>query len=190
MLVRRALKGDAHARDEVSQRLGCVRRMLASRNKQLGRVLGQVELEDVAQDVVVSIWSKLDTYSGRGDFEAWVYRFCFLEVMAVLRARDRLPKLALDLSGDEYPEEPAAKREIGPLEFEYLYRALEQLSRCDADIIRAKHLEAMTFEEISDCVELNVNTVKTRYYRGLRRLEMLIRRAGPRGESAHGITIE
>jgi NAD(P)-dependent dehydrogenase (short-subunit alcohol dehydrogenase family) len=40
----------------------------------------------------------------------------------------------------------------------------------EADVIRMKHFEDLTFEEIGTRLGNSINTVKTRYYRGISRL--------------------
>ena len=48
--------------------------------------------------------------------------------------------------------------------------ALERLDPVDADVVRLKHFEELTVEEIGGRLGLPTNTAKTKYYRGLGRL--------------------
>ena len=53
-----------------------------------------------------------------------------------------------------------------------LKRALEQLQETDRVIIQLKYFEDRKLEEIAEILELNVSTVKSRLYRGLRKLKV------------------
>ncbi len=173
LLVQAAIRRDPEAVDALLKRIQCVRRILAFKNAQHGRPLGAAELDDLVQETLFAVWKKLDRYSGRGALEAWLYRFCFLEYMSRLRKLRRQPRLIDDLRTEDHPE-PAASPEPMQGEYEDVYLGLERLGPPEADIIRLKHLEELTFEEIATRLGDSPNTVKTRYYRGLARLRDLL----------------
>ena len=57
---------------------------------------------------------------------------------------------------------------------EEVHEGLRKIGREEAEVIRLKHFEGQTFEEISRHLGLSPNTVKTRYYRGLEELRPLL----------------
>lgn len=168
-LVRRVRTGDGAALDAFLERMDCVRRFLTRKNAAFGSPLSGVELEDVTQSTLLAVWRKIDQYAGTGSLEAWVCRFAFLELMSRLHRQGRLPRRLEDL-GDEALPAAASEPRLDPLQGERLYRALERLDAIQAEVIRLKHLEGLTFEEIGRRVDIPANTAKTRYYRGIERL--------------------
>ena len=46
-------------------------------------------------------------------------------------------------------------------------------------MIRLKHFQELTFEEISSRLSIPANTAKTKYYRGLEKLRETLRAHGP-----------
>ena len=60
--------------------------------------------------------------------------------------------------------------------------ALERLGGVEAETIRIKHFEGLTFEAVGVRLGIPTNTAKTRYYRGMLRLEKLLRSAMGRSE--------
>ena len=62
-----------------------------------------------------------------------------------------------------------------------IHVALERLGGIEADILRLKHFEGLTFAEIARRMGSPENTVKARYYRGLARLERMLRDPGTEG---------
>jgi len=51
---------------------------------------------------------------------------------------------------------------------------LNRVGGIEARVIRLKHLESLTFEELSARLDLPANTAKTYYYRGLARLRAML----------------
>lgn len=170
-LVRRALQRDRKSLQELAARLRCVPRLLTVRNARLGGAFRPEELADVSQDVLLIVWQKLKEYRGFSALDGWVYRISRYEYMNALRRlrgrTDSLDELALDPS-----------QESNPWEFEDVHRGLERIGEKEAEVIRLKHFEELTFEEIGARLGVSPNTVKARYYRGLRALEPLLEERG------------
>ena len=53
-----------------------------------------------------------------------------------------------------------------------LWCALEKMSKEDRLVIQLKYFEDMKLDEIADVLNENVNTVKSRLYRGLKKLKI------------------
>ena len=129
------------------------------------------DLADAVQDTLTSIWRKLGEFEGRAALETWVYRFCFLELMNGVRRRRRRPE---PMHEDESVAERDDRRVPGPGETEadreLIHRVLDRLGPPAADVIRMKHFEELTFDEIGEQLDVSPNTAKTQYYRGMLRL--------------------
>jgi len=172
-LARRARAGDRRAIDAFVARMACVRKVLAYKNAQFGSPLETNELEDVIQNTLTAVWRKLESYEGRGSLEAWTYRFSYLELMAHLRRDRRFPGLLEDVKAGATVD-PRPTSSATNARFEHLYNGLERLDPLTARIIRWKHIDLYTFEEIAARLDLSPNTAKTRYYRGMRKLRSLL----------------
>lgn len=180
-LVREALAGKRESVRAFLARMQCVPRMLAAQNEKLGRPLSDDELEDVVQETLVAIWRKLPRFDERAALETWVYPFCFFEFMRRLRTKRTLPRLFADVA--EGTHEPVAPEEFSLLECEHVLAGLESLEPELAAVLRLKHLEELTFEEIGRRLAISPNTAKTRHYRGLEKLRaMLGKRTAGRAE--------
>lgn len=166
VLAREALSGDSQALECFWERMQCVPRILAVANGRMGRPLSPHDLADLSQDTVIVIWQKLGTFAGRATLETWVHRFCYLELMNRVRGKKRQSRLSA-ASLDVATETVAAKREASPLEYEHLELSLQELGPPEADILRLKHYEELTFVEIGALLDMSPNTAKTQYYRGI-----------------------
>jgi len=172
-LVRGTLAGEPESVERFVRRMNCVPMILASQNSKLGRALSPVEIQDLAQDALLTIWKKLDTFGGLSGLETWVYRICCLELLNAIRSQRRRRRVA---TLDEEPAAaPAIDQRPNLLEYEHVHRGLERIEPPEADVIRLKHFQGLSFEEIAVRLSIPANTSKTRYYRGLKKLEEILR---------------
>lgn len=93
----------------------------------------------------------------------WLYRIVTNEIFSFLKQRKHEPLDAV--------EEPCAEDDYEDTD---LRQALERLSDEDRIIVELKYFEEMKLEEIADILNENVNTVKSRLYRSLRKLKVMI----------------
>lgn len=172
-LARATLQGRADAIERFVLRMRCVPLSLTAQNARLGRPLNVQDIEDLAQEVVVMIWRKLDTFSGLSTLETWVYRFASLELMNAIRKKRTRQRVG-DLD-DDPPSTAGPDARLSSLDYEHVYRALDRLDASEADVIRLKHFQELTFEEIGANLSMPTNTAKTKYYRGLVKLHEILR---------------
>lgn len=172
-LAAAARAGDIRAEDELIQRLRCVPQILHAKNAQIGSPLARDELLDLTQDTLEVVWRKLPSFEGRSSLETWVYAYCQNQLMNAIRSKDR--RLAPVTDADvEAAIDPHGDARLRQHEFDHVHLGLEDLERTQAHVIRLKHFEQLTFEEIAARLELSSNTVKTHYYRGLEKLRALL----------------
>ncbi len=164
-LARAALEGGSDARRELARRLRCVPRMLAVLNRRRGGRLSTHDLEDLSQEVTIVILRKLGTFAGQATLEGWVHRICFLELQNHLRSAARGTE-AIHPDRD-WTEEDVPDRAPDPAEYELVERSLAELGTPEADAVRLKHYEQLTFDEIAAVLDISPNTAKSRYYRGI-----------------------
>lgn len=175
-LIRDALNRSAPHVDELLHRLRLVPRILRAQNARLGSPLNEHALDDLAQDVFVVIWRKLDRYDGRRPFEAWAYRICLYELMNGVRRQGRRTM------AEVHPDVPDRQGEVSHGAYEEVHRGLETLPEPELAVVQLKHFEELTFEEVGQRLGISSNTAKTRYYRGMSRLEAFLRERRKRSE--------
>jgi len=171
-MVRRALTGGPEALRELANRLRCIPPILASRNARLGRPLTPEDLADLAQETLLLIWKKLGSFEGRAALETWVYRICCLELMNFFRKKDRRPEI-VSQNFDELEADLVAAPQSG-VDHELIYKSLDRIKPDEAEIVRLKHFDDLTFEVIGERLGISPNTAKTRYYRGLEKLRRFL----------------
>jgi len=141
--------------------------------------------EDLAQEVFVKMFSRLDQYESRPDvpFGHWVSRMAVRTCLDALRAEKRRPELRWgDLSEEEtawldylVAEAPAAPEAPASDAREVVEKLLAQLAPPDRLVITMLDLEQRPVKEIAGITGWSVTLVKVRAFRARRKLKRLAR---------------
>ena len=128
------------------------------------------DLLDLAQDAGVALLHKLECFDGRGELDGWIYGICRFEFLNAVRRVRRRPRPV-----DDFVLEAAAEPSETSLEAERyasdIERGLATLADDERAVVRLKHFDGLTFDAIAARYGISPNTAKTRYYRGLRKLQ-------------------
>jgi RNA polymerase sigma-70 factor, ECF subfamily len=174
--ARRAQANDPAAIEELERRLACLPAMVRHQNRSLGAGLDEHDVEEVVRETALALWRKLPQFEGRSTLETWAFRFAMLEVLKSLQARARRPH---ELEIPEHlvdPRRESEEEDVPSFEPAELAAGLGELTTGAAEVIRLRHWDELSFEEIAARVRLPLNTIKARYYRGLARLREILER--------------
>ena len=120
---------------------------------------------DVVQESIVKALSKADGLRRAESLKPWFYRILVNESMNYYRYTKRLTPLEEAAEAAAPAGDPAARLD--------LLAAIDRLDQKDQLIIRLRFFEDLKLEEIAQATGLNLNTVKSRLYKGLRKLREL-----------------
>jgi RNA polymerase sigma-70 factor, ECF subfamily len=137
----------------------------------------RTEAEDVVQDVFLTLWRKPDCFDpDRGTSRAWLLTVVRNRSLDHLRRRavfrredvsdfaDRLPDLQTPDVLDQVDD--AARNDL-------LWRIVDTLPPCQADLIRRAFVSGQTHQQIADETGLPLGTVKSRIRLGLDKLRCM-----------------
>jgi RNA polymerase sigma-70 factor (ECF subfamily) len=164
-LVRTALAGEEAARNRLVEALAVLPDVIKRKQVRLGLLLSEHEIEDVVQVVLLALWRKLPRFDGRVPIVQWGSGFAVLELLkAAARSAQRRAR------SNPLPDALAAPQPRPSETAERVAEFCRDLTATDQEILRLRHFEERTFEEIAECLHMVVGSVKTRYYRALERL--------------------
>jgi len=141
----------------------------------------RVAEEDLAQEIFLKMFTRLDQYKGAVAFSHWVSRIAVTTCIDQLRAQKRQPEFRwADLSekeaevldsvltsdGEVAANDALASREL-------LYKLLDQLKAEDRLVLRLLDLEQRSVAEISELTGWNPSLVKVRAFRARGKLKKL-----------------
>ena len=119
---------------------------------------------DVVQEAIVKALSKVDTVREPAYLKTWFYRILINEAMNHFRRNRNLISLE-EVMADRAaePRDPGERLD--------LYDAIDRLSFPEQTVIKLRYFEDMKLEEIAQATGANLNTVKSRLYKAIRKLK-------------------
>jgi RNA polymerase sigma factor (sigma-70 family) len=178
-LIDRCLAGDDTAFDQIVLRYQDMVFNLSCRL--LG---GYDEAVDLSQEVFLQVYRKLSTFRRDASLRTWIYRIAInraknqqrwwkrrigeMTALSIEEAETRPGAgVASRLVCDEAaPDEALARKEEGQI----LHRAIEKLPFDQRTILLLKEIEGLSYEEISNTLDLPLGTVKSRLARARKSL--------------------
>ena len=131
----------------------------------------QEDALDVVQSAVCKALEAYESIKNEDAVRTWFYRILLNECLAVIKKRKRIL-----LTGDGL-EQDEAYYEKGYEQEDELEQELDRLETDIQEIIKLRFFEELSLKGIPQITGLNLNTVKTKLYRGLKQLKENIREA-------------
>lgn len=186
-LLARCRQGDAAAWDELFDRHYAAAGRFVF---QLGHDLTREDVEEICQEVFLSVIHNLDSFHGQSQFQTWLFRIAANktrdyrerrqaakrgggQTLLSLQAEDPETGLALD------PPSAAPGPDLALINGEQIAlvrQSLQRLGEPCREIIELRYFGDLSYEEISRALELNVKTVSSRLSKCLDRLEEIMRK--------------
>ena len=132
---------------------------------------------DVAQEVFLKLYHSIGSFKGESSFSSWLYRIAKNTALDFLRkeknTRNNVSLYTENGDGEETeieipdnsvsssPEQSAVRNEAKDI----IYSALDEISDEHKEIIVLRDIEGYTYEEISEMLEIEYGTVKSRLFR-------------------------
>jgi len=145
------------------------------------RSLGTEGAQEVAQDVLLTIWQKAQTYdSKRGAFRPWILQIAHHRIVNALRAERRRGAATSSADAEDLPDpSPEADDEVWRAHrTKALRTALDTLPPDQRHALSLAFLEELTNEQVASFLALPVGTAKSRIRLALRRLRPLLAAMG------------
>ena len=155
IIILRCQMGDKQAFSELIERYGKVLRYFIS------RLLDCPEMtEDIYQETWLVVINRIHSLQQADAFAMWLYRIARNKVYYQLRRKKLFTELNEKItSGNNHDNcEFAADEAV------QIHKALEKLHPMHKEVLMLRFLEQMSYEQISQVINCNMGTVKSRIY--------------------------
>lgn len=179
-IVQQALTGDADAFGEIVRRWE--RRIFALAFGMLGR---EEDARDATQETFLAAFRNLRGFRGDAKVSSWLHRIAINQCIT----RQRRAKVRNETGLDQEAEKDAAVFSLpshvspanvaeGRERSQAVRRAVGALPTELRQVVVMKEFEDLTFQEISEVLNLPLSTVKSRLYTALRQLQLRLEKFG------------
>lgn len=146
-------------------------------------VLGDLDLvEDVTQEVWLTVWQGASTLEDPGRLRPWLARLARNAAIDALRRlssrrkyTDRFRRLVSRQRGESSHATPD-RRLLAREEHEQVLEAIRRLPEIYRKVFVLRHLEEWSYRQIGEALEIPVDTVETRLVRARRMLRDVLTR--------------
>jgi RNA polymerase sigma-70 factor (ECF subfamily) len=158
-LMRQSLAGDQRAYAILLQKTSRLLRPFLAKRLNFGN-----EVDDLMQEILVSIHKARHTYDGNRPFKPWVYAIATFRLQDFLRAHysDHL-RHAVDF--DELEETLPENVTGSGLSYESISAEVQKLPEKQATILQLMHQEGYTAKEVAEKMGMNESAVKVAAHR-------------------------
>ena len=123
--------------------------------------------EDVSQDAILKAWRALPTFRGESSLRSWVLRITHNTAISTLRKR-REELRDPDLLPERETMSTTEHQVVDRMSVDAFEEALNQLDELSRSIVVLLEIEGLSYDEISEMLEVPLPTVKTRLLRSRR----------------------
>lgn len=130
---------------------------------------------DITQSVFLKVYEKLSTFDSKYKFFSWLYRIAVNEALNLVQKVERREKLSEEMaSEEEMPDLSVGSQDTthgvqeALLELDVPYRA----------VIVLRHFQDLSYEEISQILDIPEKTVKSRLFTARTMLRTICQRRG------------
>lgn len=124
--------------------------------------------EDLRQDTLINIWNGLDSFKNNSNLKTWIYRITLNTCVSTYRREKRQEVSNFIPSFDNFSVSKVDYENV-----QWLKKALEALDPLDHAIM-VMWLDDFAYDEISEVIGLNRNTIATRIKRAKEKIKNTI----------------
>lgn len=174
LIVQQVLDGDTNAFEELV--LEYEKKVY---NVALRMVNNQEDAEDITQEAFIKAYNSLSNFRGDSKFSVWLTRIVSNMCLDLIRRRGRRPTISLSVEDEDGESTELEISDIRQspetimdqqLTKDSVRRGLKQLPDEYREILLLREIQGLSYEEISAALDLEVGTVKSRIYRGRKKL--------------------
>ena len=174
LIVQRVLEGDTNAVEELV--LEYEKKVY---NVALRMLNNSEDAADMTQEAFIKAYNSLSGFRGDSKFSVWLTRIVSNLCLDFMRSRNRRPTVSLSME-DEDGEDvqlDIADTSQSPeqllersLTRESVRRGLQSLPEDYREILLLREIQGLSYDEIAAALDIEVGTVKSRIFRGRKKL--------------------
>ena len=166
VILKRIIEGDNLAFEELYNEYADYALRVA-----LAVTRSKMNAADAVQETFIRIYKSINKFELDKPFKPWFYKILINECNRILNKDSKMEFV------DDFTEtglQGASNDDYSFVDYEDLYRAIEGLEYNNRIVIVLKYLNGFKESEIADILGVNINTVKSRLFKGREKLKKLI----------------
>jgi RNA polymerase sigma-70 factor (ECF subfamily) len=126
------------------------------------RIVGQDQVDDVVQDIFITLFAKIKQFRFESSFETWVHRMAVNQSLQHLRRTRRQQVRVREYAANSGPQNIIANEHSQREDAEVLGIAMNYLSSDQRALLHMKEVEGLGYQEIAEVLGVPEGTVGSR----------------------------
>jgi RNA polymerase sigma factor (sigma-70 family) len=128
---------------------------------------------DAAQEALIRIYTKINSYEEKAQFKTWVQRI--VTNICIDKFRRTKPSVSIDEHDMVFQDNQDVEFEVmSTYVAKDIQDAINKLPEHHRTVIVLRYLQDLSYNEIADCLDLPLNTVKSYLFRARQQLQNLL----------------
>ena len=137
-------------------------------------LINPAEAEDAVQEVFIKVWQKRKDLNAIKNREAWMLKLTRNQSIDLLRSRKNEREDIDQLHSIKDPQ-IAPDQELSSKDgFNAIKKMINQLPEQQRIVIQLRDIEGMSYQEISDLLEISISQVKVQIFRARQQLRAVL----------------
>ncbi len=140
-------------------------------------VTEHADADDIAQQVWIKVWNKLDGFKMESEFATWLFRVAYNETLNFLQKQKK--QSSQNISADNLDYENAASAADGPKSAQIqiaLEQAIQQLPEKQRFVFMLRYFEECNYEKIASITGTTVGGAKANFHQAIKKMEEILKR--------------
>ena len=134
----------------------------------------RADANDAVQETFLRVYQNLNRYDASRPFKPWFYKILINECHRILKRDGKI--ISIETLGSIKKNEQFSEDKDTFAEYEDLYSAIENLDHHQRIHIILKYLNGFKEQEIAEIMDANINTIKSRVFKGKQKLKHFLNR--------------
>jgi RNA polymerase sigma-70 factor (ECF subfamily) len=145
---------------------------------QIKRMLNNhMDADDVAQQVWIKVWNKLDGFKMESEFSTWVFRIAYNETLNFLQKEKRQADHQVDAENIDYEKASSGSDHPKSTQIQIaLDTAVQQLPDKQRFVFMLRYFEELNYEKIAKITGTTEGGAKANYHQALKKMEEILKR--------------
>jgi RNA polymerase sigma-70 factor (ECF subfamily) len=145
---------------------------------QIKRMLNNhMDADDVAQQVWIKVWNKLDGFKMESEFTTWLYRIAYNETLNFLQKQQRQAGYEIDAENVDYEKAGGGSDHPKSTQIQIaLDLAIKQLPEKQRFVFMLRYFEELNYEKIAKITGTTEGGAKANYHQALKKMEEILKR--------------
>jgi len=136
----------------------------------------QTAAEEICQDVFLKVYLNITKFEGRSSFKTWIYKIAKNTYLDYVRTK----KGEVGIENLEYFSKELVDKSMGPEEHtvnnerkKFIGKTLDKMGDKYRTLIILRDIQNLSYQEISEITQMELNTVKVGIYRARREFQKI-----------------